>query len=231
MHLHLARHGQVWPAATGVENVDYPKGDPPLTDLGEAQAARLGDRLAQIGFAGVVYASPYQRTVHTAQIIAERVEAPVVLCRPMREIVKRAEAMREFRGQTPDELRARFPRVTADDDFPYPWWEHEAETDEDVEKRLASFVDELIEKREGDALLIGHGASVSAGAHHVLRRFAPERLDEMQPTWNCALVSFQVAPAFEVHRLACVEHLPEEAVTANSQTRAEALERMRQSAD
>lgn len=211
-----------------MENVDFPKGDPPLTELGREQARLLGERLAGAGFQGRVYTSPYRRTVETGHIIAEHVDAPVVLARPIREIVKHAEAMVDFQGQTVAELQAAFPRVVPGEDYEYPWWRGEAELAEDVEARVRPFIDALIEREAGDALLIGHGASMIACARHVLRRFAPELLPQVPPMWNCGLSSFRVQPTFEAARLACVEHLPEDAVTTNSESRADFLARHRE---
>jgi broad specificity phosphatase PhoE len=224
MILHITRHGQVLPAAPGqVENVDYPRGDRPLSALGREQARLLGERLRELGFEGRIYASPYRRTVETAQVIADVVNTEVIPSAPFREVVVTAEQIVNFRGATGVELEAEFPRVRSDAGFPYPWWTQEAETSDDVEARVAPLVDELA-RGSRDALLVGHGASVGGATRHVLRHCAPDRLSERRDGWNCILTSFRMSPVFEILHLADTAHLPPGAVTANALTKAEALE-------
>ena len=46
MIVHITRHAQVNPPALAKgEDPDYPRGDPPISDLGRAQARLLGQRL------------------------------------------------------------------------------------------------------------------------------------------------------------------------------------------
>ena len=56
MILHVTRHGQ-----TNTQKTHTP-GDPYLSDLGRQQALLLGRRLAELGFSGPIYSSPYYRT-------------------------------------------------------------------------------------------------------------------------------------------------------------------------
>src|SRR3546814_10045156 len=58
--------------------------DPQLTEEGERQAREAGKRLAAFGVRRVI-ASPYCRTLHTAQIIAETLGLPVTIEPHVRE--------------------------------------------------------------------------------------------------------------------------------------------------
>ncbi|MCL2394516.1 MAG: histidine phosphatase family protein [Acidimicrobiaceae bacterium] len=66
--VYLARHGRTPLNAAGLLRGRL---DPPLDDLGRAEAARLGSALADAGVRLVV-ASPLQRAVDTARPVAER---------------------------------------------------------------------------------------------------------------------------------------------------------------
>lgn len=221
MILHITRHGHVFPAEPGEsENTDYRRGDPSLSRLGREQALLLGKRLRKLGFDGRIYSSPYRRSIETAQIIAEVVDTEVAPEARFREYVNLEDDMTGFRGATGHELRAEFSRVRVGTQFPDLWWTSTAETGEDVEARVASLVDELADA-SSDALLVGHGATLGGATRHVLRNFAPARLNTQPPGWNCALTSFQMSPVFQVIQLADTAHLPPEAVTSNTRTRAE----------
>jgi len=216
MILHITRHGQ-----TRTEEADTP-GDPGLSDLGRDQALFLGRHLAESGFGGPVYSSPYYRAIETACIVAEAVDTVVVPAAPMREYFIRQNQLDGFRGATASDLQAFSQRVQAEPGFPYPWWTCEIESPEMVAARVAPLVDRLT-GGDTDALLVGHGASVEGVHDHVLGDSASERIGRGLHCWNCILSSFQFSPACTVLRVMDTAHLPPEAVTANSRTREEVL--------
>lgn len=223
MILHITRHGQVLDrGAGGVEGVDYPHGDPPLSSLGRRQARFLGDRLKELGFDGPVFTSPYRRAAGTAQIVAEVTDSEVFLATAMRESNGSGEHMAAFQGANAAELRAEFPRARPGPDFAYPWWTVDAETGDNVEERTGRLVDTLAADGR-DALLVGHAASGGGATRYVLRQRAPEMLDEPRFSWNCMLTSLRLLPQFERLRLASTSHLPAEAMTSNARTREEVL--------
>jgi len=88
----LVRHGQshfnVHFART---RVDPGIVDPQLTEEGERQAREAGERLAACGIRRIV-ASPYWRTLHTAEIIAEALDLPVSIEPQVRERLVGARA-------------------------------------------------------------------------------------------------------------------------------------------
>ena len=173
MIVYITRHGQPLQLPADVADPEFPRHDPPLTPLGEAQATALGRRLRALGFRGRIYTSPYRRTVLTAERIAAELDTVHYPEVAIREIVKRAENMVGFRGLTLDALRAEFGRVAPDATLPHPWWTPHAEDDAAVLARVAPFLERLLERREGDVLLVGHGASVGAATRFFLARCAP----------------------------------------------------------
>jgi len=214
--LHITRHGQ-----TDVKS-DHPPGDPHLTDLGRRQARRLGQALEEMGFAGVIYSSPYFRTMETAQVVAEAAGAPVEPAAEMREYVIRENQMDAFTGATQGELAAAYSRVTRIADFPYPWWTTKIESDEDVEARVAPVVARAVAAGV-DALLVGHGASAAGVHRHLLGHHDPDRESHGQVGRNCFLSSFSVESGFRPLRIMDVAHLPDDMVTSNAMTRDEVL--------
>jgi broad specificity phosphatase PhoE len=226
MDLHITRHGQVLPPGSETwERADYPPGDPPLSDLGLDQAHRLGEHLRDMGFSGAILCSPYRRCVQTACQIADATDLTVQPVAPLREIVMREEQMKNFVGMNAAQLNALHERVRAAANFDQQvWWTIGAETDAQVETRVAPLIDAVLAAGK-DTLLVGHGASAGNSARYLLRRCAPERAGSGKPApgWNCALTSFRCTPDVEFVREQNVEHLPEEAITSNAQSRAEVL--------
>ena len=220
MFVHITRHGQVLPA--GVDSwshADYPHGDPPLSRLGTQQARLLGERLAAIGFHGRIYSSPYRRTLETACQVAAVVDVAVEPAAPLREIVTKSEQMQGFVGMNGPALGAVDARISVPPGFQDEWWTTGPETDADVEARVAALVDSLIGGDGVDVLLVGHGASTGAVIDHLLRKFAPQEIVEPTPGWNCALTTFRCTDSVQLVRRMDTEHLPEDHVTSNAQSR------------
>ena len=223
MILHITRHGQVQPATDDGADVFFAPGDPPLSALGQRQARLLGERLRSLDFSGSIHTSPYRRAAETGQIIADAVDAELYLSVGMRESNGTGEHMAEFRGATIDELQTSYPRLWIDAETPYPWWTKDAESADDIERRVGSVVD-LLETEGSDALLVGHGATVGGATRHVLNQRAPELVREPRFPWNCMLTSLRLSPRFERICLASTDHLPYDAMTSNSKDRDQVLE-------
>lgn len=218
MIVYITRHGQPWLSSTkDGGDPEYPPGDPPLSALGRDQARLLGARLRAIGFSGSILASPYWRTAETANLVAEELGATFRVEAAIREIVKVPEQMAAFRGLAVAELRATFPRLAPDATLGYPWWTTEAETSEMVLARVGQFL-RARHPDEGDVLLVGHGASVSACIRYFLNPY-PDVLARVENNWNCGLTGIQVAPHFKPLLLADTAHLAPDQVTSNAKTR------------
>ena len=157
MKIYVTRHGQV--ISRGVDgNVQYPIGDPYLSELGWQQASCLGEYLKHLGFRGNIYCSPYVRTMETAQAIAQHTGSQIIPWAPIREIVKKQGSNAAFVGLTLEQLKERFPYIAPESKLDYPWWYTDQESHQDVIDRVRAGVDTL--DTEEDVLLVGHGASV-----------------------------------------------------------------------
>ncbi len=156
MKFYITRHGQVAPKEN-YGDVQFPAGDPPLTELGRAQAARLADYMHHIGFHGPLYTSPYARTLETAEIIADKTGSKIIPCAFMREILKTEWVPGTFHGMRLEQIQKRFRHVDTSAGLPYPWWSPHSEMEEDVLARVSKGFTEL--NPQEDAMFVGHGAS------------------------------------------------------------------------
>lgn len=217
MILHITRHGQTSP------NKPHQPADPRLSDQGRTQAHLLGQRLKSLNFQGPIYSSPYWRTIETANEIAEVLDTVIIPTAAMREYFIRENQLDGFQGATVSDLQAIYPRVQTTPNFPYPWWTTQIESNDMVESRVSPLIDTLINHKT-DALLVGHGASVTGAHRHILRHHAPEQLNHGQRSWNCILSSFQFTPTFKTLRIMETDHLPDELITNNAKSREQVLQ-------
>lgn len=157
MKIYITRHGQVLDWGIGGD-AQFPKGDPPLSELGREQGSRLGAYLKHLGFSGKIYSSPFARALETSQMIAEQTGSLIVPWAPIREIVKTKESTANFTGLTLEKIREKFDYIDPEATLPYPWWGLQPETAEDVIARIRAGLDALAPTE--DILLVGHGASV-----------------------------------------------------------------------
>ncbi len=215
--IYITRHGQPDIA----EHTDHPPGDPPLSDLGRAQALRLGQRMKLLGFRGRILSSPYQRTAETADLVAQVLGTTFEVESRIREFTN-VETIGAFKGLTLDQLREAYPRLAQHATLAYPWWStdrRERESDAELEARVAPLLRALREAGE-PVLLVGHGASVAACKRCLIDPGATSPVLRGGPKWNCSLTAFGCVDA---KPLLChdTDHLPEAMVTSNGLTRAE----------
>lgn len=159
MKIYITRHGQVVARGIGGD-VQYPAGDPYLSELGRQQATCLGKQLKHLGFSGRLYTSPYARALETAECIAAETGSRIVPWAPMREVVKSRESILKVTGMTLEEIRQKYSHIDPEAELPWPWWTTEVETQEDVIARVRAGL-EALDPQE-DIMLIGHGASSHA---------------------------------------------------------------------
>lgn len=131
--------------------------DPPLSDDGVEQAKQLAQRLQQENIAHI-FASPFLRTVQTANEVAEVLDLPIKLESGLSEWLNP-----EWMSAVPERLSIAalaelFPRIdpsyTARVVAEYP------ETAEQVMERSGKTAKLLADEFPEDILLVGHGASV-----------------------------------------------------------------------
>jgi broad specificity phosphatase PhoE len=213
MILHVTRHGQ-----TSKDKSHQPE-DPYLSELGRKQAQRLKD----LNFQGPIYSSPYLRTIETADVIAEVLDTVIIPTAAMREYFIRENQLAGFQGATVADLQTTYSRVQTPPDFPYPWWTTQIESNDMIEARVAPLINTLTDGAS-DALLVGHGASVTGVHRYVLRNHAPEHANHGKRGWNCVLSSFQFTPQFKIIHLLDTDHLPDDVITNNAKSRAQVLQ-------
>jgi probable phosphoglycerate mutase len=167
----LVRHGQSeWNADGRWQG----QADPPLTDLGRAQARAAARAL---GALDAVFASDLQRAAETAAIIAESIGiGPVIVDPGLRE--RDAGA---WSGLTRDQIREQFPGYLPEDRHVTfapdrerrlqrpPGWE----TDEDLLRRVLEAVARMQEVvGDGDGLVVTHGGVIYVLEGHLGESFA-----------------------------------------------------------
>lgn len=130
----LVRHGQSHFNVVFNETREDPGiADPGLTDIGVAQALAAGESLLAHDVQRIL-ASPYTRTLHTAEIIAERLGLPVTIEPRVRE---RAFFVCDI-GSPRSTIQARWPRFDFGD-LPEEWWPALDETEDQLLVRCRDF--------------------------------------------------------------------------------------------
>jgi broad specificity phosphatase PhoE len=156
----LARHGNrqdfvdpAWPTAAEEPH------DPPLSADGVEQARRLGQRLAGEGIR-VIVSSPYLRAVQTAHHANEALGVPIFLEPGFGEYYSAEHFERYPLLQSIDALRRDYPSVdegyVATRQLRYP------ETVPELRERTHHVIGTLLERFEGDLLIVSHAAPVAA---------------------------------------------------------------------
>lgn len=151
LRIYLTRHGETeW----NTQNRMQGWLDSNLTFNGIEAAKALGKRLKDISF-DAVYASPSERTIHTAKLITEL---------NRRKTIKKDERLREihlgeWQGKTHDEIKSN-DRELFELYFqsPHLYNRNDGETFLDVQNRAISFLNEIIETHpSGNILVVSHG--------------------------------------------------------------------------
>ncbi len=210
MRIFFARHGQVLPKSYYQGNASLPVGNSALSQLGCTQAQLLGKRLKELNFNGIIYSSPYDRTMQTADVVAREVGAKVVPVIDLHEISNVKEPTWRTVG-TGAEMMAKFPSAKVELDKEYTWFEEKAEDVSDVMHRLKECLDPLLSgvPKDMDVLLVAHAATAVA-----LRHLFGVEEGNRGFHWNCHL---SLLYSTDGEKYACdVQHLPENALTGNS---------------
>jgi probable phosphoglycerate mutase len=148
----LTRHGQ---SAWNAEGRWQGQADPPLSELGRAQARAAG---TIVGSFDAVIASDLERACATAQIIAEGTGiGPVLVDARLRE-----RNAGEFQGLTRPEIEERFPGYLASETWP-PSWEPDASL---LDRALDALDDIAARVGTGDVLVVAHAGIIYALEDH-----------------------------------------------------------------
>jgi broad specificity phosphatase PhoE len=163
----VARHGQSeWNAVGRWQG----QADPPLSDLGRAQAAGAA---AVLGSFDAIVASDLDRALTTAMIIAESIGIGPVLV----DVGLRERNAGEYQGLTRSEIDDRFPGNLQAGIWP-PGWEPDA----DVHARVSEALDRIVEEiAHGEVLVISHGGVIYSLEGHL--GVAHERIANLGARW------------------------------------------------
>lgn len=155
----LARHGETeWNRDGRFQG----HADPPLNELGRAQAHELAERLAAEPIAAV-YASPLRRARETAEIVGDRLGLPVETADGLREV-----DVGSWSGLTRAEIADRFPEGSARWLAYGPGWD-DGETYERMGERVMAALAELAGRHPGEhVLVVTHGGPIRAAHAHAL---------------------------------------------------------------
>jgi len=174
----LVRHGETdWNAARRIQG----QTNAPLNERGRAQAHSLADELAGESIAAV-YSSDLDRARETAEILAARLDLPVVVDQALRE-----RNFGSWEGKTVDELEARWPGAWAR-------WRDGNEGEGDVEDHLAlaqrvrGAIHRLAAAHPGERILVvAHGGAMRVVLMDAEGLRYPEERRLQPPIANCDL--------------------------------------------
>lgn len=196
---YLARHGE-----TEANRAQIVQGsaDTPLTELGRAQAAALGRRLATLGVQTLV-SSDLPRAVATADIIQEYVAAPVRLVWP--EARERSWGVYEMQpGIQYWQARTAFERANPGLSFTPENGEPLAKVLERASIVLARARDQL---RSGSVAVVAHGAFNREFLRHLLHPNITTAPRYEQDSACLNIVTFGSGDfALHVRKINCTEH-------------------------
>jgi broad specificity phosphatase PhoE len=166
VRLFIARHGET------VDNANHlilGRRDPPLSELGRDQSARLASRAAGLAVVAI-WCSPLLRARQTAAVVADAIGAgPTVLD----DLIESARGTWE--GQSIAHLEETEPVLYAafeagDKDFAFPGGESLLEQVRRTRKAL-----DLVTSGPGPALVVAHAGTIRAALIAVGRAAPPER--------------------------------------------------------
>jgi broad specificity phosphatase PhoE len=136
--------------------------DPPLSEDGFLQAQQLANRLQKEKISHI-FASPFLRSVQTANAVAEVLDLPIKLETGLSEWLNPAWMSEEPKTLSTEELAALFPRI--DTSYRPRIAAKYPETDQQVKLRSGETAKCLAaEFCPENVLLVGHGASVQGAA-------------------------------------------------------------------
>lgn len=220
MKIYLTRHGHV-----DYSGADHGKGDIPLSGLGHIQAGLLGEAMKELGFGGPVFASPYRRTMMTAQYAAEACKADIYPDGALREFFFSTQAALRFQGMTLRELQKSCKSLAKDASLPYPWWEPQKDDYAGIVNRSREFWERILEQGHEEILAVCHDASVLGAVNFFNHRYQMGFPGDFQglvdymmdKDLNCGLSCLEIDErgALASARFFMTQHLPEGHLTAN----------------
>lgn len=158
--LMFIRHAETF---ANINRVWHGQTDTALTDKGHRQADKLGRHFPQVMRPHALYASPLQRTRHTAEAIARQQGLKLNLDERLMEF-----HLGDWENTSFDELRDKMdiPRRLRDEpDFAAPNGESQAM----VRRRMVEAIEEIIQQHPGeDIAIVSHGVAIGVALAHYL---------------------------------------------------------------
>jgi len=190
--VYVTRHGQVGDNFYRFE----PTKESKLTPLGIRQASKLGEYLKSKGFHGRIYASPFYRTLQTAQFAAYALNMKFYPEPGMQEFAPTDDdAPKPVRivkqGMTPEQANQQFPGLLLKNPrFVYPWRVADENSDART-KRVQKMLKAIFAEYDGDILLVGHGAIVYT-TRCIFYNQMNVSTRHVSENWNACLFVFEV---------------------------------------
>ncbi|MCL2327208.1 MAG: histidine phosphatase family protein [Bacteroidetes bacterium] len=150
MKLYLTRHGQTeWNMQKRMQG----QNNSPLTELGEWQAAQLGNYLQGVQF-DCIYSSSSPRAMHTAELIRGKRTIPIIASDDLMEI-----ALGEWEGMTYREAKKSNPEQF------YNLWHQsgkyyrpDSENFDELLQRTSGAIEKIAQQHNGETVLVvAHG--------------------------------------------------------------------------
>jgi broad specificity phosphatase PhoE len=179
----LARHGETdW----NRENRFQGHADPPLNEVGRAQAAELAAMLADEPLAAV-YSSPLRRALETAETISVRHELAPVTLDALREV-----DVGSWQALTRAEVETRYPEQFRRWLAHGQGWE-DGETYEQMGERVVAALHELARRHPHERILVvTHGGPIRAALASAERISHSEARRTGPALGNCFVAGFAV---------------------------------------
>jgi broad specificity phosphatase PhoE len=164
--LFIARHGETVDNANGLI---LGRRDPPLSELGSEQSARLASRAAALGVASI-WCSPLLRARQTAAVVADATGVGLTI---LDDLIESARG--SWEGQSVVRLERTEPALFAafeagDRDFAFPGGESLLEQVDRTSQAL-----DLVTSGPGPALVVAHAGTIRCALIAVGRSAPPER--------------------------------------------------------
>jgi probable phosphoglycerate mutase len=148
----LVRHGE----SEGNRDRQFTQDvDVPLTELGREQARAAGEKIARLCTPKRLFASPYARARHTAEIVGQIVNLPVEIEPDLREQSFGVFAGKPYESLLSDAAYHEGPR--------WNWRPHEGESLVDVYERAVPVLERIARAWAGhDVIVVSHGGVMLA---------------------------------------------------------------------
>lgn len=160
-HIYLLRHGKI--ALKKNEQVYIGHIDIPLSDEGICQARSLQEKFAGMKIAAV-FCSDLTRSVQTAKLIAEKLDAQVQSRFDLREI-----SMGEWEGKSFREIAQTYPAEYAKRGQDIAHYRIPgAESFAECKSRIVAAFTDIVNTTAGDLIIVGHAGSNRLLLSHIL---------------------------------------------------------------